>query len=46
MFLSSCDSDLVVLTDSQQGVRPHLVLRHETPLSSQVVKGLSGLLSS
>ena len=28
------------------GVRPHLPLRHGTPLSSRIVKGLAGLLSS
>ena len=29
-----------------RGGRPHLVFRHGAPLSSRVVKGLSGLLSS
>ena len=29
----------------QQVSCPHLVLRHITPLSSRVVKGMSGLLS-
>ena len=30
---------------SQHESHPHLVLRHITPLSSRVVKGMSGLLS-
>ena len=44
MFLSSCHRDLRAPNEFQKGTR--LVLSHGTPLSSQVVKGLSGLLSS
>ena len=29
-----------------RGVRPHLVLRHGTPVASRVVHGVSGQLSS
>ena len=37
---------LEFLSSLNRGVRLHLVLRHGSPLSSLVVKGLSGLLSS
>ena len=45
-LLSSCDRDLRIPIKFQQGSRPHFVLRHGTPLSSRVLKGVSGLLSS
>ena len=44
MFLSSCHRDLGAPNEFQKGTR--LVLSHGTPLSSQVIKGLSGLLLS
>ena len=46
MFLSSWDRDLEVPIEFQQGSRPHFVLRHGTPLSSRVLKGVSDLMSS
>lgn len=46
LFLSSGDRDLRFPLKVQLGVRSHLVSRHGTRLSSRVVKGFSGLLSS
>ena len=46
VFLSSSDRDLRFPLKVQLGVRPHLVSRHGTRLSSRVVKGFSGLLLS
>ena len=45
-FLSSGDRDLRFPLKVQLGVRPRLVSRHGTRLSSRVVKGFSGLLLS
>ena len=44
-LLSNSAKDLGVPIKFQRGVRPHLVLRHGSPLSSRVVKWVSGLLS-
>ena len=40
-LLSSCDKDHGFLSSFKRGVRPRLVLRHRTRLSSRVVKGVS-----
>ena len=36
----------VFLTSFNRGIRPRLIFRHGNPLSSRVLKGVSGLLSS
>ena len=46
VFFSSCHRDLRVPIELKRGVRPHLELRHGTLLSSQIVTGVSGLISS
>ena len=43
-FLPSCGRDLGVHISFNSGVKPHLMLRHGTPLTSGVVKRVSGLL--
>ena len=40
-LLSSCDKDHGFLSSFKRGVRPRIVLRHGTRLSSSVVKGVS-----
>lgn len=45
-FLSIWDRDLGIPIEFQQGIKPWLVLRHETLLSSRVGKGVSGHLSN
>ena len=40
-LLSSCDKDHGFLSSFKRGVRPRIVLRHGTRLSSHVVKGVS-----
>ena len=44
-FLSSADMDLGVPMEFNRGVRPRLVWRHGTLLSSRAVKVVSGFLS-
>ena len=46
VFLSSSDRDLRFPLKVQLGVRPRLVSRHGTQLSSRVVRGVLDLLSS
>ena len=45
-FLSSADMDLGIPMEFKRGVRPHLVWRHGTLLSSHAVKVVSGFLWS
>ena len=45
-FLSSADMDLRIPMEFNRGVRPHLVWRHGTLLSSRAVKVVSGFLWS